>query len=355
MSETERDLKIKALLKNLLATPEGAALVSAGLDEAGFKAFRRIEATAFPEVGDPDRLARARTGVILDSETTGVDVTRDEVIQLSMLKFAYDDEGILSLGEMFDRYRDPGAPITSEITAITGITNEMVQGKSIETREIVDFLKGVDIAVAHNAGFDRKMVERCFPGAGFDDIGWHCSFAQIKWSERGANGRSLELLALNQGYVFGAHNAANDIRATAFVLDGRDADGRTAFSEMTGSGARDMIMVIAKNSPFEAKDDLKARGFSWSPEGLESAGHAKVWYAIVEDDMDALADLGQFLAKEVYRRDVSLPAFRIGPEEKYSARKPRREELFRTAEVVRVRDAFRQSAPETPPQAAFGF
>lgn len=355
MSETERDQKIKALLKSLLATPEGAALVATTLGEAGLQTFRRIEMTQFPEVTDPDRLARAKTGAILDTETTGVDVEKDAVIQLSMLKFSYDEDGILSLGDMFDRYRDPGVPLSAEITAITGITDEMVKGKSIATEEIRAFLDGASISVAHNANFDRKMVERNFPGAGFEDIGWHCSFAQIKWSERGANGRSLALLALDQGYVFGAHNAANDIRATAFVLNGRDAEGRTAFAEMTGAGSRDMIMVIAKNSPFESKDALKGNGFSWSTDGVDCAGHQKCWYRIVEDDPAVLADLAQFLSREVFRRDLALPAYRIGADEKYSARKPRREELFRTAEVVRARDALLQSVEEPAPQAAFGF
>lgn len=355
MVDDERKQKIRTLLTSLLGNPDWHGPLAEMIADSGFKMLRQVEFTAFPAITDPDRLANARVGVILDTETTGVDVTKDKVIQLSMLRFRYDEQGILGLDEIFDRYLDPGEPLSPEITAITGITDEMVQGKAIDDAEVAAFLEGSDLAAAHNAAFDRKMVERCFPQAGFDRLAWHCSFAQIDWSARGANGRSLELLALNQGFVFGAHNAVNDIRATAFVLNGRAGDGPTAFSEMLENGARDMLMVIAKESPYESKDHLKADGFSWSADGVETFGRPKVWYKLVPDDVETLGTLGRFLAEKVYHRDIALPAFRISPLVKYSVRRPAGDELFRTAEVVRLRDALDQAVSPTVVQASFGF
>lgn len=355
MADDDRTQKIRTLLTSLLSNPDWHGPLSEMISASGFKLLRQVEFTEFPAVTDPERLDKARIGVILDTETTGVDVTKDKVIQLSMLRFRYDEQGILALDEIFDRYRDPGEPLSPEITAITGITDEMVQGKTIEDAEVASFLVGVDLAAAHNAAFDRKMVERGFPQAGFQNIAWHCSFAQIDWAARGANGRSLELLALNQGFVFGAHNAVNDIRATAFVLNGRAGDGPTAFAEMYSQGARDMLMVLAKDSPFESKDLLKAEGFSWSADGVETFGRPKVWYKVVPDDVETLGELGRFLAEKVYRRDIALPAFRLSPLEKYSTRKPAGDELFRTAEVVKARDALDQAVAPSVVQASFGF
>lgn len=355
MADDDRTQKIRALLTSLLGNPDWHGPLSEMISASGFKLLRQVEFTEFPAVTDPDRLAHARVGVILDTETTGVDVTKDKVIQLSMLRFRFDDQGILGLDEIFDRYRDPGEPLSPEITAITGITDAMVQGNTIEDDEVSAFLDGAELAAAHNAAFDRKMVERCFPKAGFDQLAWHCSLAQIDWVARGANGRSLELLALNQGFVFGAHNAVNDIRATAFVLNGRPEGGATAFAEMLAAGGRDMLMVLAKDSPFESKDHLKSEGFSWSADGVETFGRPKVWYKLVPDDVETLGNLGRFLAEKVYRRDIALPAFRISPLQKYSTRRPAGEELFRTAEVVRARDALDQAVAPSMAQASFGF
>ena len=58
-----------------------------------------------------DMALDALTCVVFDTETTGLDPATDKVIQLSMLHFSYDAQGIIKLGDMFDAYQDPGMPI----------------------------------------------------------------------------------------------------------------------------------------------------------------------------------------------------------------------------------------------------
>ena len=72
-------------------------------------------------------------GIVLDTETTGLDLDKADVIELAMLKFHYTPDGeVLRLIGKFDELRQPAHPIPPEITALTGITDEMVAGRSIE-------------------------------------------------------------------------------------------------------------------------------------------------------------------------------------------------------------------------------
>ena len=59
----------------------------------------------------------------------------------------------------------PGVDISSFITELTGITNEMVSGKHIDGSSVSEFLKDVDLIIAHNAKFDRAFFE----GIGYND------------------------------------------------------------------------------------------------------------------------------------------------------------------------------------------
>ncbi|MDS6826923.1 exonuclease domain-containing protein, partial [Klebsiella pneumoniae] len=64
---------------------------------------------------------RTRTGVFVDTETTGLDPARDEIIELAMVPFTYGIDGeVYGLGEPFQQLRQPSKPIPAAITAITG-------------------------------------------------------------------------------------------------------------------------------------------------------------------------------------------------------------------------------------------
>ena len=329
---SERDQKIVSFLKGLMSTEHGREILSRTAEDGGLRVLRQVEHTPFPVVTDPVRLAFSKEAVITDTETTGLVPTKDGVTQLSMLKIVFDDQGIISVGDFFDKYRDPGMPISEEAGRVTGITQEMVEGKVIEDSEILEFLGNIRTVICHNAGFDRKFLEHDFPNVGFDKMDFHCSFAQVVWNERGNNGRSLEVLALNQGFVFGAHDAFNDVSATAFVLNGKDEDGQTAFAEMYSAGSRPVMMIIAERSPFETKDALKEGGYSWSVDGVETGG-SKSWYKVIDTTVESQA-VEADLMRKVFGRDVSLPGFLIGADERYSSRKPKTPHIFRT-NVVR--------------------
>ena len=356
MQTDERVEKLKLFFENLLKSSVGHDQLSAALSACGVSIFRQVEAQVFPEVTDPERLANARKGLLIDTETTGVNTMQDKVIQLAMRKFTYDDHGILSVGEVFDRFRDPGMPIPEEVVKLTRITDADVAGKTLTDQEVRSFVEIEEnpLVVCHNAAFDRKMLERNFPTAGFENLTFDCSFAQIDWSARGFNSGKLELLALSSGYVYGSHNALNDINVMPYILNQEHGDLGTPFAEMRHKGDRGSVLLIAQGSSFDSKDKLKERGYRWSADGEETVG-IKAWYTVLENDPEILATEADFLKDEIYKRDVELPAYKLQGDERYSSRKPAFKETFRTAEVRSVMDAVSQKSAPVEAQSAFGF
>ena len=91
----------------------------AGILEASgnYRVLRRLE-TAEP-VGR-QFTANSFTGIILDTETTGMIPGVDEVIELGMLKFEYGQDGqVYRVLDSFNRLHQPKKPIPAHIAAIT--------------------------------------------------------------------------------------------------------------------------------------------------------------------------------------------------------------------------------------------
>jgi len=342
----DQEERVRALIGTLTGTQAGREILASALQSSGHALMRQATLDAFPTCTDPDRLAGARTGIILDSETTGLEA-KDEVVELAMLRFRFDAGGILALDAVFNELREPGVPISEEASRVTGITAETVAGCRITDEQIRSFTEGAELVIAHNAAFDRQMVERSFPGAGFDQIPWHCSLSQVDWLSRGKNGRSLEVLALSEGYVYGSHRADADVIATALVLNG--GVGQTPFAELLRNGELDTIHVIAKDSRFDAKDALKAAGFRWSNDGSDAYGH-RAWHKEVPATPEELLALAELIrSPAVYGKEMSLPAFRIGALTRYSGREPAAgQENFRTAEFLDLKEELEARLPDQP-------
>lgn len=102
--------------------------------------------------------------VILDTETTGLDHTRDKVIELGMVAFIYADGVIGDIVGVYSALREPTVEISDEITRITGITADMVAGQSIDLDEVAAFIQDADLVIAYNAKFDRPFCEKLAPG-----------------------------------------------------------------------------------------------------------------------------------------------------------------------------------------------
>jgi DNA polymerase III epsilon subunit family exonuclease len=102
--------------------------------------------------------------IAFDTETTGL--LRPELTELYMQPSIteiyiakFDDD--FKIVDEFETYLKPLAPISEEVTKITGITNEMVKDapEFIEIYDsLCDFVEGEQAIFAHNASFDIGML-----------------------------------------------------------------------------------------------------------------------------------------------------------------------------------------------------
>ena len=98
---------------------------------------------------------RSRPLVFLDLETTGLDETREEIIEFAALRVVNGEVK----GE-FSRLANPGRPLPLTITKLTGITDAELRRQPTGRAILAEFLSfiGDDMMVAHNARFDRAFL-----------------------------------------------------------------------------------------------------------------------------------------------------------------------------------------------------
>jgi DNA polymerase-3 subunit epsilon len=277
-----------------------------------YRVLRRLQPR--PVVATRMAVPGERVAVIVDTETTGLDHTRDEVIEIGMVSFSYDEEG--RIGDVigtFNALREPTVPITAEITRLTGITPEMVKGHTINLDAVEAFIQPAHLVIAHNARFDRPFCERL--AHGFSLKGWACSHAEVSWSEYGFEGSKLGYLLSQCGWFHQGHRAVEDCYALLEVLAAplRGASA-CAMTHLLASARKALLRIWAEGSPFDMKDNLKRRGYRWN-DGTN--GRPKSWF--IEIDEDAYESEMKFLRQEIYRRDVEPFTQRITAFERFRA------------------------------------
>jgi DNA polymerase-3 subunit epsilon len=242
----------------------------------------------------------AKTGILLDVETTGLDLQKDEIIELGMVKFDYLSDGrIVGVRDVFTCFNEPSVQIPLEVTALTGITDEMVAGHRIDEAAVESFVGGAVIVIAHNAGFDRKFVERFWPV--FQRKAWGCSATEVEWRKHGFEGSRLGYLLNGAGFFHQAHRAVDDCHALLEILAVElPTAGAPALALLLEQARRKTIRVWAEQSPFDLKDVLKRRGYRWSD---GSDGRPRSWYIDVCET--AVDDEIAFLKTEIYLREIA--------------------------------------------------
>lgn len=122
-------------------------------DTGRYRILRKIEP---PRIAPNPRPEFPRYGVIIDTETTGLNHRADEIIEIGAVAFNFNDIG--EIGDVTGVYgglQQPMNPIPAEITRLTGITDEMVAGQIIDAAALRKLVALADLVIAHNAGFDR--------------------------------------------------------------------------------------------------------------------------------------------------------------------------------------------------------
>jgi DNA polymerase-3 subunit epsilon len=252
--------------------------------------------------------------LILDTETTGLDHSKDKIMELALLRVDVDLATGLPVGTMqvYDQLEDPGILIPREVQEITGINDAMVRGHRLDDARIATLLDGVDLVIAHNAGFDRPFCEARIEQ--FRHLTWACSFADIPWKEQGKRSAKLEALALEMGWFYDAHRAEMDCHALLAVLVAKlPQASQTGLAHLMEQAHKPSYRLMATNAPFDAKDTLKARGYRWSPE-------QKVWHTRVGDSKALQAEFDWLKENAYHQRSAVVQFEKLDALVRYSSR-----------------------------------
>lgn len=158
--------------------------------------------------------------VFFDLETTGVNTSKDRIVQIALIKISPNGEQ-----ESKKTLINPGVPIPAEATAIHGITDQMVIGaptfKQI-AKSLAEQLHGCDIGGYNSNSFDFPLLMEEFyrVGVEYPAPGAKIHFADAYKVEQKVN--SHKLTDTYKRYtgekLEGAHDALADVTATVKVL-----------------------------------------------------------------------------------------------------------------------------------------
>ena len=161
--------------------------------------------------------------VIFDLETTGLDIVKDRVIQLSFIKVYPDGHE-----ERGNELINPEKTIPEEVVQLTGISNEEAKSKPTFKQLAAKFneiFTGSDIAGFNSNHFDVPLLAEEFLRAGIDFDFSKCRMIDVQTIFHKMERRNLA--AAYKFYCgrkmeddFEAHRADQDTEATYRVLQG---------------------------------------------------------------------------------------------------------------------------------------
>lgn len=161
--------------------------------------------------------------VVFDLETTGLDMVKDRIIQMSYIKVMPD--GSESRKNL---YVNPGMPIPEEVVALTGISDEDVKNAPTFKQLAANLqkeLEGCDFAGYNSNRFDVPMLAEEFLRAGIDFDFSKCRLIDaqtifMKMERRNLAAAYKFYCGRKMEEDFEAHRADQDTEATYRVLMG---------------------------------------------------------------------------------------------------------------------------------------
>lgn len=160
--------------------------------------------------------------VFLDLETTGLNIMRDRIVQIALLKYSKNGEEATELEMLIN----PGIPISEEAMKVHGITPSDLKNKPTFAQigqKIYDFIGNADLAGYNSNRFDIPMLIEEFARIGLDFDISHRKLVDVQRLFY-----KMEPRTLSAAYKFylnkemtDAHDAMADVRATAEILQGQ--------------------------------------------------------------------------------------------------------------------------------------
>jgi len=160
--------------------------------------------------------------VFFDVETTGLNIMRDRIIQIALIKYSPNKEEPEELQMLIN----PGIPISEESISIHGITPDLLRNKPSfvqVAQKLYDFIGDADLSGYNSNRFDIPMLMEEFARAGLDFEIEHRKLIDVQRLFYKMEPRTLK--AAHKFYVGesfeNAHDALADVKATINVLKGQ--------------------------------------------------------------------------------------------------------------------------------------
>jgi DNA polymerase-3 subunit epsilon len=165
------------------------------------------------------QLKLSRPLVFFDLETTGINIAKDRIVEISLLKVYPNGNK-----EMITKRVNPQIPIPLEASKVHGIYNEDVENEPTFAElagEIYEFIKDCDLAGYNSNNFDIPLLAEEFLRAGVE-----ADFSTIKKIDVQVLFHKKEPRNLAAAYKFycdkdleNAHSAQADVTATYEILN----------------------------------------------------------------------------------------------------------------------------------------
>ncbi len=216
--------------------------------------------------------------IVFDLETTGLDLVKDRIIQISYIK-VYPD----GTEERENLFVNPEKTIPAEVVELTGITNDDVKAAptfKMLAATLAEKFKGCDFAGFNSNHFDIPMLAEEFLRAGIDFNFSQCRLIDVQTIFHKMERRNLA--AAYKFYCgrkmeddFQAHKADQDTEATYRVLQGE--------LDMYAPGMQEEPERQLNND----MDELAA--FSKTNDNVDFAGRI-IWKEMVDGQGNTLLD-----------------------------------------------------------------
>lgn len=204
---------------------------------------------------------------VIDTETTGLDVSNGHVLEVGAVFFNIPTRSILSQAStLCYAEENPAIEINRiEVESLKAIPPKM---EALSRGLIREMMRECDAIIAHNAEFDKKWIETLVE---FQEISqskpWICTRNDVIWPIRKGIPLNLIHICVDLGVpVINAHRALGDCLLLIAALD--SMDDIEFFLDKSGKGRIRYHAEIG----YENRSVAKEMGFQWD-------NFKKVWFA----------------------------------------------------------------------------
>ena len=175
-------------------------------------------------------LGKYKALVIFDTETSGLEPDKHQIIELAALRVERTASGALRIAGKMDSFikLPDGEKLDENITALTGITDRTLQTEGVQPAkaagQIAKLMQpGPVLMVAHNAQFDACFLRGLLRGVKIGRIDWLDSLTVYKDRRPYPHKLANAILTYElEGKVQNSHRAIDDVLALFEVLKAMD-------------------------------------------------------------------------------------------------------------------------------------